>query len=219
MLQAADKAVKTIIDALTAGGQFANTYLIFASDNGWTAGPHRLTGTKGAPYEEVTRMALFLRGPGVPAGLKLNHLAANIDIAPTIAELAGVAVPADVDGRSLAPLLRQDRPAPSAWRQTFLMQFQASSSAPGIPTWMGLRSPTLSYVGYPDTAEIELYDHVTDPYELANGAGAADPRLLAWLAAHTAALGTCSGASCRALEDMPVPTTFDDAPPVDPLSP
>ena len=166
MLQAADKAIKTIIDTLTAGGQYQNTYIIFTSDNGWVSGPHRFKGTKGAPYEEVTRMLLLLRGPSVPSGLKLQHLAGNIDIAPTIAELAGLQVPEDVDGRSLAPLLHADRPAPSSWRQTFLMQFQASSGAPGIPAWIGLRTPTLSYVNYPDTAETELYDHGTDPFEL-----------------------------------------------------
>ncbi|MGD9508329.1 MAG: sulfatase [Geminicoccaceae bacterium] len=218
MVQAVDKAVKAIIDALVAGGQFENTYIIFASDNGWIAGPHRFTGTKGAPYEEVTRMVFFLRGPGVPAGLKLQHLAANIDIAPTIAELAGVEVPADVDGRSLAPLLRADRPEPSAWRQSFLMQFELSSGAPSIPSWIGLRTPTLSYVSYPATSETELYDHVTDPYELANGAATADPRLLAWLAAQTAALSLCSGAGCRALEDTPIPT-FEEPPPTDPTPP
>lgn len=213
MLQAADKAVKTIIDTLTTGGQYENTYIIFASDNGWISGPHRFTGTKGAPYEEVARMALFLRGPGIPAGTKLQHLVGNIDIAPTIAELAGAVVPDDVDGRSLAPLLRADRPAPSGWRQNLLVQFQVSSCcAPGIPTWIGLRTPQFSYVGYPDTAEIELYDRLTDPYELANGAATADPRLLEWLAGQTAALSACSGAGCRALEDLPIPTFEDPLP-------
>jgi N-acetylglucosamine-6-sulfatase len=91
--------------------------------------------------------------------------------------------------------------------------WRANSGAPLIPNWTGLRTPTLSYFSYPDTSEFELYDNVLDPYQLANGAAAADPKLLRWLADHVAALSSCSGATCRTLEDTPVPISFEEPPP------
>ena len=206
MLQSADEAIKAIIDTLSAAGRYQNTYILFASDNGWIMGPHRFTGTKGPPYEEVLRMAFFMRGPGVPAGLKLKHLVGNIDIAPTIAALAGVAVPADVDGRSITPLFTDSRPAPEAWRQSYLTQFVIwEGSAPGIPTWIGLRTVRHTYAEYPATSELELYDNFVDPKQVNNIAGTADPSFLAWLSGQKAALSTCTGATCRTLEDKATP--------------
>ena len=205
MLQSADEAVKAIIDTLSAAGQYQNTYILFASDNGWIAGPHRFTGTKGAPYEEVLRMPFFLRGPGVPAGLALQHLVGDIDIAPTIAALAGAPIPADVDGRSLASLLAAGRPAPAEWRQSYLALFRTTSSAPGIPAWNGLRTAQHTYVEYPATAELELYDNLADPSQLLNVAKTTRRPFLRWLADQTAALSRCSATTCRTLEDSAVP--------------
>src|SRR3712207_4240225 len=77
-----------------------DTYVFFTSDNGWHAGEHRLTTGKWTAYEEDTRVPLIVRGPGVPEGRELEHLALNNDLAPTFADLSGVTPPDFVDARS-----------------------------------------------------------------------------------------------------------------------
>ena len=121
-LQAVDEAIAKIVDTLKSTGQLDNTYLFFASDNGFHLGNHRMAQGKVAPYEEDIRVPLIARGPGVPAGRTLDHIVGNIDFAPTFAELGGATIPDFVDGRSLVPLLGSN-PLPSdKWRQSYLIQ-------------------------------------------------------------------------------------------------
>ncbi|MCI2432521.1 sulfatase [Candidatus Acetothermia bacterium] len=121
-LQAVDDAIEAMIVALKATGQLENTYIFFTSDNGFHLGNHRLMTGKIAPYEEDVRVGLFIRGPGVPAGQKLEHLAGNLDLAPTWAELAGAKAPDFVDGRSLAALWGSAPPSLESWRQALLLE-------------------------------------------------------------------------------------------------
>jgi arylsulfatase A-like enzyme len=193
-LQAVDEAVKALVGLLDEAGQLARTYLVFSSDNGLVLGLHRASG-KGLPYEEVIRMPLHVRGPGVAPGLVLEHLVGNVDLAPTFAAWAGAPVPDDVDGRSFAPLLGGGSPGPEAWRQAYPLIFARTRSAPLAPAWRGVRTRDHLYVEY-DTGERELYDTWADPYQLENLAGSADPALLARLSALTADLSTCSGTTC-----------------------
>ncbi len=93
-----DEMVGSLVEELQAAGELDNTYIFFTSDNGWFQGEHRVRSGKNRPYEESARVPLFVRGPGVPVGLKMDDLALNTDFAPTFAELAGVQFPAD--GRS-----------------------------------------------------------------------------------------------------------------------
>ena len=92
-----------VIEALERTNQLDDTYLIFTSDNGFHLGFHRIKETKGTPYVESHEVPFVVRGPDVPAGDSFNKLAANIDIAPTALDLAGVTVPSWMDGRSLKP--------------------------------------------------------------------------------------------------------------------
>lgn len=132
-LQAVDEMIGNIIDMLKATGQLDNTYIFFASDNGFHLGNHRLPTGKVAPYEVDIHVPLIVRGPGVPSGVTLDQLAGNVDYAPTWADLAGIKSPDFVDGRSLVPLLRNDAPsitpplsatgeAGRGWRQCYLIQ-------------------------------------------------------------------------------------------------
>ena len=98
-LQAVDEMVGGIVARLRGSGRLDDTYIVFASDNGWLYGEHRLKG-KGLPYEEAVRMPLYVRGPGVVPGAVLDNLVGNADLAPTFAEWAGVPPPAGFDGRS-----------------------------------------------------------------------------------------------------------------------
>ncbi len=121
-MQAVDEMIKSIVDMLEATGQLDNTYIFFTSDNGYHFGNHRQLLGKTAPYEEEIRVTMVVRGPGVPAGRTLEHLTGNIDLAPTWAGIAGIAPPDFVDGRSLLPLLGDNPPATSEWRQCFLLE-------------------------------------------------------------------------------------------------
>jgi arylsulfatase A-like enzyme len=121
-MQAVDEMIGSIIETLASTGQLDNTYIFFTSDNGYHFGSHRQLLGKTAPYEEEIRVTMVVRGPGVPAGRTLDHLTGNTDLAPTWAEIAGVAPPEFVDGRSLLPLLGDTPPALSAWRQSFLLE-------------------------------------------------------------------------------------------------
>jgi len=101
-----DEGVKRLLDTLGAMGRLRNTYVIFLSDNGFFFGEHRLTGGKFLAYEPSTHVPLLMRGPGIKPGSVSGELAANIDIAPTILELAGAKATKSIDGRSLVPYMR-----------------------------------------------------------------------------------------------------------------
>jgi N-acetylglucosamine-6-sulfatase len=105
-LRGIDDGVKQIVDTLGALHRLRNTYIVFTSDNGFFFGEHRLAGGKFLAYEPSTHLPLLIRGPGIKPGSSTGELAANTDIAPTVLELAGVKADMSVDGRSLAPYLR-----------------------------------------------------------------------------------------------------------------
>ncbi|MCC7020347.1 MAG: sulfatase-like hydrolase/transferase [Ardenticatenales bacterium] len=125
-MMAVDEMVARLIATLEASGQLANTYVIFTSDNGFHIGQHRLPQGKQTAYEEDIHVPFYIRGPGITPGTVVeNVLAGNVDIAPTLAELGGAAVPDFVDGRSLAPYLNGtpgDIAAAGPWRQAFLVE-------------------------------------------------------------------------------------------------
>ncbi len=104
-LRAVDDGVQQIVATLGAMHQLRNTYIVFTSDNGFFYGEHRLTGGKFLAYEPSTHLPFLIRGPGIKPGSSTGELAANIDIAPTILELAGASADKSIDGRSLVPYL------------------------------------------------------------------------------------------------------------------
>lgn len=118
-LQAVDDAIEKLYGTLQATGQLDNTYIVFASDNGFHLGNHRMPAGKQTPYEEDIHVPLIVRGPGIAAGTVINQIAGNTDLAPTFAQMAQVVPPDFMDGRSLLPLL-QGTP-PTMWRQVFLI--------------------------------------------------------------------------------------------------
>ena len=160
-LLAVDRAIQTIADTIEHAGLSNDTYFLFTSDNGYLWGEHRLLG-KVWPYEESIRVPLVIRPPGQLPTRSVDALALNIDIAPTIAELAGVDPPLPQDGKSLVPLL--DRSL-GAWRDRFVVEFLGY--APGVPSYSGIRTHRYLYVEY-GTDQRELYDLRADPFELRN---------------------------------------------------
>lgn len=112
--------VTSVVQALKDAGKLDDTYIIFTSDNGFHLGEHRLNPGKNTEFDTDLRVPLFVRGPGVPVGKSVGEISGNVDLAPTIAELAGAPAPDFVDGRSLVPFLRGKTPSP--WRKCLLLE-------------------------------------------------------------------------------------------------
>ncbi len=215
-LQAIDDMVESVVVTLRDVGQLDDTYLIYSSDNGFHMGEHRLIAGKNTAYEEDIRVPMVMRGPGVPAGARIDALVGNIDLAPTLAEIAAVAIPDFVDGRSFLPLLQNPQ---SPWREAFLIErrrLEEQSIRQAAYTRLtpeeldrfgvlhGLRTADLAYVEY-GNGERELYDLQADPSQLDNLIDEADADLVATLAQRLAALAACAAERCRRLENLPLP--------------
>jgi arylsulfatase A-like enzyme len=114
-LLSVDEAVGDIVAELSQEDLIDETYIIFASDNGFFRGEHRIAGGKYLAYEPSSRVPLMIRGPGITAGVQSDELVSAIDIPQTIEEIATGATDPDADGRSflpyaLNPTLRSTRP-------------------------------------------------------------------------------------------------------------
>jgi N-acetylglucosamine-6-sulfatase len=161
VLLAVDDAVARIVETLKALGIDRDTVVIFTSDNGFMIGEHAWVG-KALAYEESIRVPLIVWHPGTIDPGRSEELVMNIDIAPTIAELAGA--PFEADGESLAPLLRGERPP---WRQAVRLEWDWPLG--GIPGYEGIRTRTEKRVTWED-GFVEDYDLESDPFELENRA-------------------------------------------------
>jgi arylsulfatase A-like enzyme len=161
-LLAVDDGVAAILDALRDTGRLRHTLVLYTSDNGLLLGEHRWSG-KEVPYEESIRVPLVLRYDPITSGRARveDALVANIDLAPTIADVADVPI-GPVDGRSLVPALRGP---PRVWRDAVLLEHLRGTNP--VPTYCGLRTPTFTFVRY-ETGERELYDLDRDPFQLEN---------------------------------------------------
>jgi N-acetylglucosamine-6-sulfatase len=159
-----DRMIEALVEQLRADGRLEHTWIVFASDNGLTLGEHRLGEVKMCPYEECARIPLVIVPPaGAAAQVPRidTHLTANIDLAPTIAELLGVRPPTAVDGQSLVPLLAD----PNAdWRDAVVLE---QWSEEPDPDFVGIITQDRKYVRYRGR-DRELYDLAQDPYELEN---------------------------------------------------
>jgi N-acetylglucosamine-6-sulfatase len=164
-LQAVDRAVGRLLAALDDTGRLDNALVIFTSDNGLLWGEHRWL-KKEVPYEEAIRVPLVVRADAiVRRGRRTDdHLVANIDLAPTIADVAGVKLPG-AEGKSLVPLLTGTA---ETWRRALLIEHLRGANP--IPTYCAVRTARYLFASY-DTGERELYDLQADPFELQNLSG------------------------------------------------
>lgn len=168
-LLAIEDGVGEILKTLEETNQLDNTVLVFTSDNGYFYGEHGLSVERRLAYEESIRMPLLVRYPKlIKPGTIRNELALNIDLAPTLLSLAGVPVPADLQGRSLTPLLRGGR---TAWRDSFLIEYYSDKVFPRIVKmgYKAVRDERWKYIHYLELDGMdELYDLGNDPYEMMN---------------------------------------------------
>jgi arylsulfatase A-like enzyme len=220
-LRSVDEGVKLVVDTLGGMHRLRNTYIIFTSDNGFFYGEHRLTGGKFLAYEPATHLPFLIRGPGIKAGTSTGELAANIDIAPTVLELAGAEADKSIDGRSLVPYMRD--PSLRSRRPILFESFveTADVEANGEPTaqrprpntkggskatasivappkdYEGIRLGPYKYIEWPD-GEKELYDITKDPNELNNVVRVANlSPIRAFLHAQLVRLEACVGRACQ----------------------
>ena len=165
-LQSVDRAVARLIDALDDTGRLDDALVILTSDNGLLWGEHRWV-LKEVPYEEAIRVPLIVRADAIVGDARTDdRLVANIDLAPTIADVAGVDLPG-ADGRSLRPLLSGEE---EGWRDELLIEHLRGANP--VPTYCAVRTERYLFAVY-GTGERELYDLSVDPYQLRNLAGTA----------------------------------------------
>lgn len=165
-----DAAVGAVRRELEARGLAGNTVIVFTSDHGHLLGEHGMFG-KWTMFEESTRVPMIIADPRLPQahrGRTSPALALNVDVAPTLLDLAGVDVPPAMQGRSLRPLLAEpDGP----FRDEFFYE-HLYAHGPKPPTRIerteGLRTRDWKYVTYPDQsgpAAEQLFDLAADPLE------------------------------------------------------
>jgi len=165
-LSAMDDNIGRLLKALDELDLAGNTVVVFTSDNGYYNGEHGL-GDKRSAYDESLRIPLLVRYPALATkGRTSDDFALNIDLAPTILELAGVPVPREMQGRSWVPLLKGGQ---TEWRQSFLAEYFYERNFQGTPTLVAVRTHDAKLIKYPGHDEwTELFDLRNDPYETRN---------------------------------------------------
>jgi arylsulfatase A-like enzyme len=169
-----DRELGRMRDLLKERGLAENTVIIFTSDNGFFFGERGLA-DKWMMYEESIRVPLIDYDPRLPKvrhGLALEQMALNIDIAPTLLDLAEVKVPGQMQGRSLVPLLSGE--AVNDWRTDLFYEHHfGEKRVPPIPATEGVREKRWKYTRWTSAEPLfeELFNLEADPGELRNLAG------------------------------------------------
>ena len=168
-----DREVGRIRERLAELGLEKNTIIIFSSDHGFYLGEHGLAG-KWFMHEESIRIPLVIYDPTQPAprGQTIGAFALNIDIAPTILDYAGIAIPDGMQGRSLRPWV--GRKTPDNWRTDFFYEHHFPAGGK-IPDSEGVRTAQWKYIRYTASEPLieQLYYLSEDPFEEQNLVGMA----------------------------------------------
>ena len=169
-LESVDEQLGRLFKALEAKGLMDNTIIVYAGDNGYIWGEHRLY-AKHWPYEESMRIPYIVRAPGVvpDPGRQASQMVLNIDLAPSFMELAGIHISDDMQGESFVPILRS-HDAPS--RRSFIYElFRDFPFGGRVPPHKAVRTERYKYIQWELCRQPELYDLRTDPRELNNLCG------------------------------------------------
>jgi arylsulfatase A-like enzyme len=170
VLLGVDENVGRMLDYLDREGLAENTLIVYTSDNGFFLGEHGLF-DKRLMYEPSIKVPMLVRHPASigPGQVNSREMLLNVDIAPTFLDVAGVPVPAAMQGRSWAPVAR-GRP-PADWRRDFLYQYFEFPAAHCVRAHRGVRDRRWKLIRWDYPPAWELYDLQTDPEELTNLAG------------------------------------------------
>ncbi len=211
-LRSVDDSIATLFGALQARGLLERTYVFFIADNGFFRGEHRFPKGKVRHYEPATHVPLLIRGPGIAPGSVSRELVANVDMGPTILELAGASPGRPVDGRSLIPFATN--PALRSGRPILLEEFTrvrgrdqlAGKTKAGLGNYQAIIAGRYKLV-VNFSGEKELYDLKADPAELRSlDREPGYRRVVHFLSSRLRTLGTCDAAACVApIETPPKP--------------
>ncbi len=180
-LLSVDRGVARIIGELREAGALRDSYVIFTSDNGYLLGEHRVHVGKALPYEPSIRTPLMIRGPGVEPGVERDELTVNVDLARTIARIAGADPRRILDGRDL--LADQELADRDVLLETNL--------------YAAVRTERWLWAEY-ENGDRELYDLQADPRQLESMHEEPETAAIrAELAARLDELRDCEGSECR----------------------
>ena len=164
---AADENAGKLFQALTDMRKLDETCIMFSADHGFFLGEWRKY-DKRFMHEPSIRTPMLVRYPGmIRAGSTAPEMVLNLDVAPTFLELAGVAVPPSMQGRSMVPMLRGERP--HDWRKDWLYEYYEYPGSHDVRKHRGVRTERYKFIHYYEAPEeFELYDLQEDPGELHN---------------------------------------------------
>ena len=165
-VQSVDDNVGRLLDWLDQNGLRENTLVIYTSDQGFFLGDHGLY-DKRFMYDESIKMPFLVRWPkGISPTKNQDAMALNVDFAPTFMELAGLAVPSDMQGCSLVPLFKGNRP--SNWRTSWYYRYYHDPGDHNTRAHYGVCTETHKLIYFWKKDQWELYDLKNDPEELKN---------------------------------------------------
>lgn len=165
-IKSVDESVGRILDWLDQEGLADNTIVVYSSDQGFYLGEHGWFDKRWI-FEESLRTPLVVRWPSVIKPGSVNReIVSNLDFAPTLLEAAGVAPPAEMQGRSFVPLLRGA--APADWRKSFYYHYYEHPAVHSVARHYGVVTDRYKLVRFyePGFNYWELFDLQTDPHEL-----------------------------------------------------
>lgn len=224
-LLSVDDLVEKLVKRLEFTGELNNTYIFYTSDNGYHTGQFSLPIDKRQLYEFDIKVPLLVRGPGIKPNQTSKMLVANIDLGPTILDIAGYSLnKTQMDGMSLLPILTGA--SNLTWRSDVLVEYQGEgrnvtdptcpSLSPGVSqcfpdcvcedaynnTYACVRTMSalwnLQYCEFDDQEVfVEVYNLTADPDQLTNIAKSIDPELLGKMNYRLMMLQSCSGPTCR----------------------
>ncbi len=165
-LRAVDDSVGRVVEWLKKENLLESTLIVYMGDNGFAFGEHGLIDKRTA-FDWSMRVPMLVYAPGLVApGQQIDRVVANIDIAPTMLDLAGAKAPAHMQGMSMLPVLR-DAKAP--WRDTLLYEYYWEWSFPQTPTQFALRGERYKYVFTHGVWDVDMFfDLQADPQESRN---------------------------------------------------
>ncbi len=166
-IQSVDRNTGRLLDYLAEAGLLKNTLVVYTSDQGFYLGEHGWF-DKRFMYEESFRTPLMMRLPeSLAARGDINEMVQNIDFAPTLLELAGVEIPSDMQGVSLVPLLKGEKPG--KWRDALYYHYYEFPAEHAVRRHYGIRTDRYKLIHfYNDIDTWELYDLQSDPHEMKN---------------------------------------------------
>ena len=163
-----DSTCGRILAELKKQNLLEDTLVIFTTDNGYYHGEHGLA-DKWYPHQESIRVPLIVYDPRMPAemrGTTDDNLTLNVDLAPTILNALGLAIPSSMQGTDLSPLyLKEKSDQPVSWRTEFLYEHPTIQNKNFIPRSEALVTKKWKYMFWPEFEREQLFDLTNDPHE------------------------------------------------------